>query len=124
MEISNKALRFFPGSGRFKPTYKGWKCCKDCPMRGGCLVLSLPTRDGNVFLFLSLTFLDIVLSLPTRDGNFLKLSLQPLSSSSFKPTYEGWKLDGPYTEDAWLLNVLSLPTRDGNFYWFNRPFFH
>ena len=60
-----------PGN-RFKPTYKGWKLPSAVILFASPLVLSLPTRDGNMKRQKKALNYRQVLSLPTRDGNTAK----------------------------------------------------
>ena len=58
-----------------------------------------------------------VLSLPTRDGNsLLKFNRSYKRTSSFEPTYKGWKFVKIIPSLIPSRGVLSLPTRDGNIY--------
>ena len=54
----------------FEPTYKEWKLFVLFSCFFNLTVLSLPTRNGNIFSLFYKKRQGLVLSLPTRNGNF------------------------------------------------------
>ncbi len=73
----------------------------------------LPIRDGNVLRSMAIAIPITLSDLPIRDGNRIPLCPSCVSHTSFRPSYQGWKLRSGGTDPRfrWLSD---LPIRDGN----------
>ena len=81
----------------------------------GCIVLTVPMRNGNSFQTLSIYRLKIVLTVPMRNGNTGWPQWLGKSRVSFLPYLWGMETSIDHITSNFRNSVLTVPMRNGNF---------